>query len=195
MAERVSAVVPGKALCSGGVAIAPHEPAELWLIALWPGSFLNDAARELGLPNRPGAVAADGETVRMAVALGRWLIEAPPGTPPPVLKSEMGSVTGLGHGLSGFTVSGPNAPLLMRKMAPVDLELPRHAPPCVVRTASSHSVALTMRREADDRFVLYVERTYGLDFLDFLVAEVKKLGLESSTTNGPKISRPQCKSD
>jgi len=190
MVERFQAVSPGIALCAGGIGIAPREPVELWLIALWCGSSLDGTARELGLPNGPGLVAVKGETVSMAIAPGRWLIEAPPGTPPPIIESESGSVTGFGHGLSCFAVFGPDASRLMRKVAPIDLALPRHAPPCVVRTGSSHSTAFIMRREAADRFILYVDRSYGRDFLDFLTAEAAEFGVESPTVKASETARP-----
>lgn len=154
-----------------GLEIAARAPGALVQLTAWPGQGAALAeAVGLALPRRVGEVSAGAGGLAMALAPGRWLVELSGGMLP-VVPPETGAVTDLGHARASFAVTGPQALALVAKLVAVDFDLPRHGPGSVVQTGSAHSTPFTLRRDAPDAFVLYVEASYASDFAESLAAE------------------------
>jgi len=180
MIERRSALGDAAALAGPRLQIRDRGFAALALVAAWPGTGPDVAAAlapaGLDLPAAAGTVAEGPGGHAMMVAPGRWLLElAAPALPR--LDAAIGTVTDIGHARCSFMLAGEDAPALAGKLAAVDLSLPRHGPGTVLQTGSAHSTPFTLWRQGPDRFVLYVERSYGRDFLDSLAAEAAEFGV------------------
>lgn len=145
------------------------------LVSAWPDS-VDTAAAAMGdqgyaLPGAPGeSVRGDAGHVAHCQAPGRWLVELVDGKLPE-LPADVGTVTDLSHARSVFTFEGEDAVELAQKLAPIDFSLPRNGPMHFVQSGSDHSVNLALWRETADRFVVYVERSFGRDFWHTLEAE------------------------
>lgn len=163
------------ALTGSRLRIEARAATPMALVSAWPDS-VDKAAAAMGgqgyaLPRAPGqTVRGDAGHVAHCQAPGRWLVELVDGNLPK-LPPELGTVTDLSHARSAFTFEGENAVELAQKLAPIDFSLPRNGPMHFVQSGSDHSVSFALWRETADRFVVYVERSFGRDFWHTLEAE------------------------
>jgi len=169
--------VDGIVAASAALDIRMRDFGALAQVVAWPGMIgqVGEAMQALGvsLPAEPGCVDAGAGAVAMTVAPGRWLVEIAEGALPG-LPAEVGIVTDLNHARRSLVVTGPMALAFAAKIVPVDFDLPRHAPGCVVQTGSGHTIPFTLWRRASEVFVLYVESSYGRDFAHGLAAEAEE---------------------
>lgn len=171
MLKRTPAIDPDLRLETGTLEIAPRPPHALWLIALWPTKALAKEAEAMDFPLSPGAMRQSAGRTVMHIALGRWLVEAELSNVPPDLDPEIGTVADLSQARCSVTVRGTQSVDLVQKITPIDLSLDRHGQGNAFQTGSGHSIAFAAARLAEDHFVLYVDRSYGADFWETLMAE------------------------
>ena len=125
----------------------------------------------LDLPAKPGvSIRSANGTLAHCQRPGGWLVELAD-TPLPALDPATGSITNLGQARASFAFKGEDAVELAQKLAPIDFAHPRHGPMSFVQSGSDHSVSIALWREAEDCFVVYVERSLARDFWHTLEAE------------------------
>ncbi len=172
--------VPDAARMSGpGLTITARGFVNFIAIAAWPGKSDQVAksmkSAKIELPTDLGSVIRSNGNVAMASAPGRWFVElADEGIPD--IAGEDGAVTDICHARCSFLLDGPDAVQVAQKLAPVDFGLPEYGPDRMLQSGSGHTIAFTLWRQSTDRFVLYVERSFGRDFWHNLQAESAEFG-------------------
>lgn len=123
------------------------------------------------LPVESGlSVRCSNGTLVHCQSVGRWLVELS-NTAALDIPIALGALTDLGHARCSFVIEGGDAIELAQKLAPIDFALERHGPMSFVQSGSDHSIDIALWRVQEDRFVVYVERSFARDFWNVLEAE------------------------
>lgn len=166
--------------------VALHPAARMSELAAWPSTeaAARDAlGRVTGIvpAEAPGRTAGDANGQVMTLARRRWLVVHRTGDGGPdalraAVDATIGAVFDLSAARAGFHLSGAHALTLASKLAPVDFDLPRHAPGCVVQTGEAHGIGRLLCRDAPRTFRLFVERSHAGAMADRLRAEAAEFG-------------------
>lgn len=193
MVECVSPLEPvyrngrhGRAGTQPGVALEDVRPGSIVQLACWPGHFpvLRDAVKavtKLDLPAGPGAGAFAEEGRAFSFAPNRVLVagdaEDWPARLAAALPSESGTVTDLGHGRTVIAVAGPKAAWVLAKLYAIDFSETPFPVGRGIATAH-HDVFTQMQRTAENRFELYVFRSFARSFWKTLCDAAEEVGYE-----------------
>jgi len=139
-------------------------------VSAWPATRADvlDCLRQftcLAVPGVPGQSAGGAGLRVMTLARGRWMVAAEGGAGlagglRAAIDPELAAVVDLSAARAAFRLEGRHARELVAKLAPVDLDLPRHGPGCVFQSGAAHHVDVLVLREAAERFTLYADSGY-----------------------------------
>jgi sarcosine oxidase subunit gamma len=169
-----------------GVSLTETQPASIVQLAAWPGrqrEMLEAIGSVAGspLPDGAGAGFADGTVAAFGFAPGRFLVihqEADLyGRFASLIPSDVGAVTDLSHGRTALRLAGPKAGWVLSKLFAVDFSSPAFAVGCGIST-SHHDIAAQIQRVGDDRFDLYVFRSFARAAWTLLCRASEEVGYE-----------------
>lgn len=193
MVERVSPLEPayrhgihGRADGAPGVTLEEIQPGSIVQLACWPGKFaaLQDAVKavtKLDLPVGPGAGTFGQQGRAFGIGPNRVLVagesEDWPAQFAAALPVADGSVTDLSHGRTAIAVSGARVAWVLAKLYAIDVS-PAAFPVGRGIATTHHDVFTQMQRTADDRFELYVFRSFARSFWKTLRHAAEEVGYE-----------------
>ena len=133
------------------------------------------------LPDGAGAGFANGTVSAFGFAPGRFLVvhqeDDLAGRFASAIASDIGAVTDLSHGRTALGISGPKAEWVLSKLFAVDFSLPAMPVGCGMSTAH-HDIAAQIQRAGDDRFDLYVFRSFARAVWKLLCRASEEVGYE-----------------
>jgi heterotetrameric sarcosine oxidase gamma subunit len=169
-----------------GVTLSELQPASIVQLAAWPGRQrqMLDAIRTvtgLALPDGAGAGINAGACAAFGFAPGRFLVvhqEAEMlGRLAAAVASDAGVVTDLSHGRTALAIAGAKAEWVLSKLFAVDFSLPAFSVGSGLSTAH-HDIAALIQRGGDERFELYVFRSFARAFWKLLCRAAEEAGYE-----------------
>jgi len=152
-----------------GISLTETQPASIVQLTAWPGrqrQILEAIERIAGfpLPDGAGAGFANGTVSAFGFAPGRFLVVHQEddlfGRFAAGIASDSGAVTDLSHGRTAFGLAGPKAEWVLSKLFAVDFVSPALPVGSGMSTAH-HDIAAQIQRAGDDRFDLYVFRSFA----------------------------------
>lgn len=161
----------------------------LLMLVAWPHSIAEirsvaEAHLGLALPDGPGHSTRRGDSLAMTVARGRWFLDIADRQAAETLcrdiPTDAGATVDLTSARTVFTLAGPHALEVARKLAAVDFDLPENGPGAFIQGGSRHEVGFLMLRQQEGRFRLYVDSGYAGSFaesLDLLSAEFRAVSI------------------
>lgn len=169
-----------------GVALSETAPASIVEIAAWRGQeqALADAiARATGLAvdAAPGAGAVGDDVSVFGIGPGRFLLvdlaEGRAQTLLSVVPIDIGTVTDLSHGRTAIRVEGDRAEWVLAKFFALDFSLAAF-PVGSGRATTHHDVLAQIQRTGEQRFELYVFRSFARSFWTALCHGAEEVGCE-----------------
>ncbi len=169
-----------------GVLLSEMQPASIVQIAAWPGrqpAVLEAIAAIAGsaLPDGAGAGFATATVSAFGFAPGRFLVvhqeEELSGRLAAAISPDTGAVTDLSHGRTALRIAGPKAGRVLSKLFAVDFSAPALAVGCGLSTVH-HDIAALIQRSGDDRFDLYVFRSFARSFWKLVCRAAEETGYE-----------------
>ncbi|MCO5065518.1 MAG: sarcosine oxidase subunit gamma family protein [Rhizobiaceae bacterium] len=169
-----------------GVVLSETAPGSIVQLAVWPG--MEAAAQaviskvlKLKVGNAPGAGAASGESAAFGIAPGRWLLvdadEGLAGRLAEAVPASVGSVTDLSHGRTALRIEGDKAAWVLAKFFAVDFS-PAKFPVGNGVATNHHDIFAQVQRSGDQRFDIYVFRSFARSFWNALCHAAEETGYE-----------------
>ncbi|MBO6716509.1 MAG: sarcosine oxidase subunit gamma [Rhizobiaceae bacterium] len=171
-----------------GAQISEPRPGSIVEIVAWPGSekaalAAIKGATGLTLPDRPGGGASKAGKSAFGFAPGRWLvIDQAEGLGPALraaVDSETGTVTDLSHGRTAIRIEGVRAEWVLSKFFAIDFSVEAF-PVGEGRSTAHHDIFTQIQRTGDDRFDVYVFRSFARAFWTSLCHASEEVGYEVS---------------
>jgi sarcosine oxidase subunit gamma len=169
-----------------GILLTEMQPASIVQLAAWPGmqpAVLETIAAIAGsaLPDGAGAGFATATVSAFGFAPGRFLVvhreEDLYGRFAAAIASGTGTVTDLSHGRAAFRIAGPGSEWVLSKLFAVDFSSPALPVGCGISTAH-HDIAAQVQRSGEDRFDLYVYRSFARSFWRLVCRASEEVGYE-----------------
>jgi sarcosine oxidase subunit gamma len=193
MVEPVSPLVPvwrpgrhGNATGDVGVVLTETRPDSIAEVAAWLGSEKQVRAAikkvtGLVVPDEPGGGVADETRAAFSFAPRRFLVvDQAAGTDTELVKAvgaEHGTVTSLSHGRTAIRISGPKSEWVLAKFFAIDFSR-QGFPVGSARATAHHDVFAQIQRTGEDRFDLYVFRSFARSFWTALCHAATEVGYE-----------------
>jgi heterotetrameric sarcosine oxidase gamma subunit len=169
-----------------GVSLIETQPASIVQLAAWPGrqrQMLEAIGSIAGfpLPDGAGAGFANGTVSAFGFAPGRFLVvhqeDDLSGRFASAIASDVGVVTDLSHGRTAIGIAGTRAEWVLSKLFAVDFSSPALPVGCGISTAH-HDIAAQIQRIGDNRFDLYVFRSFARSAWKLLCRSSEEVGYE-----------------
>ena len=169
-----------------GVTLSEIQPGSIVQVAAWPGEErpLIAALRDvtgLALPDGAGGGIATDTKAAFGFAPGKFLvIDQAEGLFAPLsgsITSNTGAVTDLSHGRTAIRIAGPKAEWVLAKFFAVDFSLPAFPLGSGISTAH-HDIFAQIQRSGEDRFDIYVFRSFARAFWKSLCHASEEVGYE-----------------
>ncbi len=169
-----------------GIAISLTAPGSIVEVAAWRGSEqpLIDAisnATGLSIPVTPGAGAVKDGMSGFGIGPGRFLlVDETEGLAQTLLSAvpiDVGTVTDLSHGRTAIRVEGGKAEWVLAKFFALDFSLAAF-PVGSGRATAHHDVLAQIQRTGEQRFELYVFRSFARSFWTALCHGAEEVGCE-----------------
>ncbi|MGH6948603.1 MAG: sarcosine oxidase subunit gamma [Kiloniellales bacterium] len=183
----------GKPDGEAGVTLAERPVASLVQVAAWPDSAASVAQRLASLVGsslalgRPGTTARGEDGIIMTLAPGRFLVESKAAGFEAIvaaaIPAEAAAVTDLTHGRSCVTIEGPAATWVLAKGMGLDFELSAF-PVGRVALGAIHEMGVTLRRDSEQAFALYVFRSFALSSFEWLTDAALETGCRLEANPG-----------
>lgn len=176
----------GDAAEGAGVKLSEIHLGSIVECAAWPGeekALIAAIARSTGLalPDGAGAGATSGERSAFAFAPGKVLVsdeaEGLATTLHQAIGLDTGSVVDLSHGRTAIRVAGPQAEWVLAKFFAIDFALPAF-PVGSGRSTQHHEIFAQVRRSDEQRFDIYVFRSFARSFWVALCHAAEEIGYE-----------------
>jgi heterotetrameric sarcosine oxidase gamma subunit len=171
-----------------GVTLAETQLGSIVQLAAWRGeerAMIDAIAKVTGLALPDGAgggVAADSKNA-FGFAPGKFLAadhdEGLAAAFTTAIAPETGTVTDLSHGRTAIRISGPKAEWVLAKFFAVDFSLPAFPLGSGLSTVH-HDIFAQIQRTGDDRFDVYVFRSFARAFWQSLCHASEEAGYEVS---------------
>lgn len=181
----------GKPDVEAGMTLAERPLASLVQVAAWPDSAASVAERLASLIGsslalgRPGTTARGEGGIIMTLAPGRFLIESgSAGLEARIaeaIPTEAAAVTDLTHGRSCLTIEGPAATWILAKSMALDFGSAAF-PVGRVALSAIHEMGVTLRRDSEQAFTLYVFRSFALSSFEWLTDAALETGCRLEAT-------------
>ena len=173
---------------SGGVGIVLSEtrPGSIVEAAAWPGqeSALVAAIRQatgLVLPELPGGGVMHGGKTSFGIGPGKFLLADEAEGLTDILATAVpihtGTVTDMSHGRTAIRVEGPKAEWVLAKFFALDFS-PAAFPLHAGRATAHHDILAQIQRTGEERFDLYVFRSFARSFWKALCHGAEDVGYE-----------------
>lgn len=176
----------GKVLGGAGVVLEETAPGSIVQAAAFPGEekalmAIIAETTGLSLPDGAGAgVVANGKAA-FGFAPGRFLVidqeEGLGRRLKPVVPVAVGTVTDLSHGRTAIRISGSKAEWVLSKLFAIDFSLPAF-PEGAALSTTHHDVFTQIQRTGQDRFDLYMFRSFARSFWKTLCHASEEVGYE-----------------
>jgi len=169
-----------------GVALSEVAPGSIVQLAAWAGAEkkLIDAVRSvtgLALPDGAGGGIVSGGKAAFGFAPGKFLVSDETDTLAAdflkVVTPAIGVVTDLSHGRTVIRIEGPEAEWVLAKFFAIDFALPAF-PVGAGRATTHHDVFAQIQRSAEDRFDIYVFRSFARSCWNALCHGAAEVGYE-----------------
>ena len=193
MVDRLSPLAPvykpgahGNFVDGVGVTLSEVEPGSIVQLAAWRGHqrAVIDAIAEvtgLALPDGAGAGIATAAKAAFAFAPGKFLVvdddEGLAGRFAGRIGPEIGTITDLSHGRTAIRISGAKAEWVLAKFFAIDFSLPAFPLGSGLSTVH-HDIFAQIQRSDDDRFDVYVFRSFARAFWKSLCHASEEVGYE-----------------
>lgn len=193
MVEMVSPLGPayrpgrhGNHAGAAGVVLSETLPGSIVQLAAWPGQekAVIAAIAEisgLNLPDGAGGGVAEKHRAAFGIAPGKFLVvdeaEDLSAKYAAAILQEVGVVTDLSHGRTALRVAGPRAEWVLSKLFALDFS-PTAFPLGAGRSTTHHDVFTQIQRTGDDRFDLYIFRSFARSFWKTLGHAAEEVGYE-----------------
>ena len=157
----------------GPLHLTTADPSSMMQIGFWPDTAAAVQARmaalfELDRPPAPGRFATKDGTICARIAFDSYLlIDADAAAVTNDLPPDDCAVTDLSHSRRGIAIEGRAAAAFLNRDVAVDFASGACPPGSVVQT-TMHHVPVLLLRHAENRFALYVYRSYAEDLIDWL---------------------------
>ena len=157
-------------------------PSPLWQLCAWPGrkAAVESLLREtVGDAPRPRQLA-QGESGAAALRLAPlvWWVEGADEEAAARLASlsaEDGAALELSHGYARLRMGGPRAAELLNRFLPLDLRA-AHFPVGAVASSGTHHTPVTLARESDETYALWLPRSYAKSLWELLCDAARRMG-------------------
>ena len=169
-----------------GVTLSEIQPGSIVQVAAWPGEErpLIAALRDvtgLALPDGAGGGIAMETKSAFGFAPGKFLVidqsEGLLAALAGAITAETGTATDLSHGRTAIRVAGPKAEWVLAKFFAVDFSLPAFPLGSGISTAH-HDIFAQIQRSGEDRFDIYVFRSFARAFWTSLCHASEEVGYE-----------------
>jgi len=168
--------------------------AKVHVRAPWNGAM----AKTLGVPF--GRAARDPDELLIGAGPGEWLVLAPVGTAPQVVKrlqaaaaesapEEFVTVIDLTHGRALVRLTGAQAPYLLARLCPVDLDDDMTPNGSALRSSVAGLATDIIRDDRDGKlsYLLHCERSSGQYLFDALLSAGESFGIGIDGFSAPRI--------
>lgn len=193
MVEPVSPLLPvyrrgshGNFVHGVGVRLTETRPGSIVETAAWHGEEKKLIAiiREvtgLALPDGAGGGTAEDTKAAFGIAPGKFLVvdqaEGLAATLSAAVTAETGTVTDLSHGRTAIRIGGPESEWVLAKLFAIDFSLPAF-PVGAGRSTAHHDIFAQIQRTGEDRFDIYVFRSFARSFWKALCHGAEEVGYE-----------------
>ena len=169
-----------------GVTLSEIQPGSIVQVAAWPGEerSLIAALRDvtgLALPDAAGGGVATEAKSAFGFAPGKFLVvdqsEGLFAALSGAITADNGAVTDLSHGRTAIRIAGPKAEWVLAKFFAVDFSLPAFPLGSGISTAH-HDIFAQIQRSGEDRFDIYVFRSFARAFWKSLCHASEEVGYE-----------------
>lgn len=169
-----------------GVRIAETRPGSIVEVAAWPGqenAVVAAIGKALGLSlsAEPGAGAMAGERSAFGIGPGKFMVidqaESAARALAAAIPIETGTVTDLSHGRTAIRIEGSRAEWVLAKFFAIDFSLAAF-PVSAGRATVHHDILAQIQRSGEDRFDLYVFRSFARSFWTMLCHGAEEVGYE-----------------
>jgi|TARA_Y100000310_G_C20459932_1_gene704854 heterotetrameric sarcosine oxidase gamma subunit len=161
-----------------GVRLQEIEDLVLHQVGAWPDTLTEvgaTVAQAIGTAQAPApgrAVSSAGGTALRVEPLKWWLLGAEPAS----LDAEMGATLDLSHSRTRILLSGPEAPVCLSRLLPIDLRQD-HFPVARVASGGIHHVGVTLWH-SEAGYQLFLPRGFAQSLWEILVETAEQFGLE-----------------
>lgn len=171
---------------AAGVRLSQPRPGSIVQCAAWPGeerALLEAVTRATGLklPDGAGAGVTTGERAAFGFAPGRFLLvdekEGLATTLRQAITDETGTVTDLSHGRTAIRIEGERAEWVFSKFFAIDFALTAF-PVGAGRSTVHHDIFAQIQRTGEERFDIYVFRSFARSFWTMLCHGAAEVGYE-----------------
>jgi len=169
-----------------GVSLSEIQPGSIVQCAAWPGNEAVVAAAigkatGLKLSAEPRSGAASSTFSAFGIGPCRLLVigdeEGLAAVLARAIPENVGTVTDLSHGRTGFRLTGPKAEWVLSKLFAVDFSA-KALPLGYGVAANHHDIFAHIQRRAAEQFDIYVFRSFARSFWKTLIHAAEEVGCE-----------------
>jgi len=170
-----------------GVVLSEPRPDSIVEVACWPGREAASiaaigAATGLALADAPGSGAVAGRRSGFGIGPGKFLLvdqqEGLARVLSDAIAIDVGTVTDLSHGRTAIRIAGPRAEWVLSKLFAIDFA-PAAFPLTHGCATAHHDILAAIQRTGENRFDLYVFRSFARSFWKTLCHAAEDVGYEA----------------